>query len=167
MIHINSTIPLPEYIKTSINTLISSVCDKKVMVDIKLYRKKRSLDANAYLWVLLDKLARVLNTTKEELYQKAIKEKGVFTYIVVKPKMVERVKEGWRVCEVMGAVAVGGNGKDKGIQIRCYLGSSTYNTKEMSELIDYVVEECKEQGIETITPNELEEMKQKWGVDIG
>ena len=167
MIHINSTIPLPEYIKTSINTLISSVCDKKVKVEIKLHREKRSLDANAYMWVLLDKLARKLNTTKDELYIKAIVEKGVFTYIVVKPNMAERVKEEWRVCEVMGEVPVGKNGKDKGIQIRCYFGSSTYDTKEMSELIDYVVEECKEQGIETITPNELDEMKQKWGVEVG
>jgi len=163
MVYFHSTIQLPIHIKDAIIALISSVSDKKIDIEIKQHRERRSLNANAYLWCLLDKLARVLNSTKEELYQKAIKEKGVFTHIIVKPNTVERVKQEWQVCEVLGEVSVG---EDIGVQIRCYFGSSTYDTKEMSELIDYVVEECKEQGIEILPPEELEAMKQKWGVDI-
>lgn len=51
--------------------------------------------------------------------------------------------------------------------MKCYRGSSTFNQKEMSQLIDMVVQDCKEQGVETATPNELERMKQEWGVADG
>lgn len=50
--------------------------------------------------------------------------------------------------------------------MQCYKGSSLYNTKEMSLLIDGVVRECKELGIETETPDEIERMKQEWGINI-
>jgi hypothetical protein len=47
--------------------------------------------------------------------------------------------------------------------IRAYYGSSTYNTKQMSRLIDAIVEDCKEMDIETLTPRELDAMKSRWG----
>jgi len=93
------------------------------------------------------------------LYEDMICRYGVFTHIVVKPSMVERVKEEWRAVRELGEVTV--NGKT-GIQLQCYFGSSTYNTKEMSVLIDGIVNECKEQGIETLTPEEIADMKRKW-----
>lgn len=54
-----------------------------------------------------------------------------------------------------------------GIQLQCYYGSHTYNTKEMSRLIDGVVTSCNELGIETLPPVELKRMKEQWGVDVG
>ena len=48
------------------------------------------------------------------------------------------------------------------VVIRAYYGSSTYNTKRMSRLIDMIVENCKEQGIETLTPQQLDAMKERW-----
>lgn len=128
-------------------------------ITIKQHREKRSLDANAYCWVLLQKLAEVLKTDKDSLYEDMICKYGVFTHIVVKPSMVERVKEEWRAVRELGEVAI--NGKT-GIQLQCYFGSSTYNTKEMSVLIDGIVNECKDQGIETLTPEEIADMKRKW-----
>lgn len=128
-------------------------------ITIKQHREKRSLDANAYCWVLLQKLAEVLKTDKDSLYEDMICKYGVFTHIVVKPSMVERVKEEWRAVRELGEVTI--NGKT-GIQLQCYFGSSTYNTKEMSVLIDGIVNECKDQGIETLTPEEIADMKRKW-----
>jgi hypothetical protein len=134
---------------------------EKLSIEIKKYRKKRSLDANAYLWVLLQKMAEVLKTDKWSLYLQMLKQYGKFTYIVVKPNAVEAVKKQWRECEELGEIDVNGT---KAVQMLCYYGSSTYDTKEMSVLIDGVISECKDLGIETLPPDELRMMKERWGV---
>jgi hypothetical protein len=133
---------------------------KALAVEIKQYRQKRSLDANAYLWVLLQKIAEAVNSSKDEVYLQMLERYGVFTHIVVKPHMVDKVKQEWRTVRELGEVTV--NGKT-GMQLQCFFGSSTYNTKEMSVLIDGVVSECKELGIETMTPDELAGLKNEWG----
>ena len=133
---------------------------KPLQIEIKQHRQKRSLNANAYLWVLLGKMADVLDTIKDELYLEMLDRYGVFTHIVVKPSVVERVKQEWRTVRELGEVTV--NGKT-GVQLQCYFGSSTYDTKEMSRLIDGVVSECKELGIETATLEELQTLKREWG----
>jgi hypothetical protein len=133
----------------------------KLRIKAVQYREKRSLDANAYLWVLLQKMAEVLQTDKWSLYLKMLKRYGQFTYIVVKPTAVEAVKKQWRECEEVGEIDVNGT---KAVQMLCYYGSSTYDTKEMSVLIDGVVNECHDLGIETLPPDELRKMKERWGV---
>ena len=140
---------------------INSIKDcKKLSVKAVKHRERRSLDANAYLWVLLQKMAEALQRDKWGLYLEKLGEYGVFTHIIVKPHMVEKVKEAWRTVKELGEVCVNGT---TGIQLQCYFGSSTYNTKEMSVLIDGVVSEAKEMGIETLSPAELERMKTEWG----
>ena len=134
-------------------------CQKLSIKAVK-HRERRSLDANAYLWVLLQKMAEALHRDKWGLYLDKLGEYGVFTHIIVKPHMVEKVKEEWRTVKELGEVCVNGT---TGIQLQCYFGSSTYNTKEMSVLIDGVVSEAKEMGIETLSPEELERMKTEWG----
>lgn len=133
---------------------------KELDAEIKVHRERRSFDANAYMWVLLTKMAAVLHTTKDELYLLVLERYGVFTHVIVKPEVVERVKQEWRTVRELGEVTI--NGKT-GVQLQCYFGSSTYNTKEMSTLIDGVVSECKELDIETLTPKELALLKQDWG----
>ena len=150
-----NTAVLPEYEKLK-------NC-KKLRIKAVQYREKRSLDANAYLWVLLQKLAEVLRTDKWSVYLQMLKRYGQFTYIVVKPGAVEAVKKQWRECEEIGEIDVNGT---KGVQMLCYYGSSTYDTKEMSVLIDGVVSECQELGIETLPPAELQRIKEQWGVNI-
>jgi hypothetical protein len=134
---------------------------KKLRIKAVQYREKRSLDANAYMWVLLQKMAEVLRTDKWSLYLQILKRYGQFTYIVVKPNAVDGVKKQWRECEEVGEIDINGT---KAVQMLCYYGSSTYDTKEMSVLIDGVVSECKELDIETLPPDELEHMKALWGV---
>lgn len=134
---------------------------KKLRIEAKKYRNRRSLDANAYLWVMLQKMAEVLRSDKWSLYLQMLKRYGQFTYIVVKPNAVEGVKKQWRECEEIGEVDVNGT---KAVQMLCYYGSSTYDSQQMAHLIDKVVEECEELGIETISPTELQQMKERWGV---
>ncbi len=133
--------------------------EKKLTLNIEPYRHRRSLNANAYMWVLLDKLAGALNTDKDSLYLEVLDRYGVFTHIIVKPEVVDRVKNEWRTVRELGEVTI--NSKT-GIQLQCYFGSSTYDTAEMAKLIDGVVSECKEVGIETLPPDELESLKNLW-----
>ena len=133
-------------------------CEKLSIKAIK-HRNKRSLDANAYCWVILQKIAEVLHQDKWNVYLEMLGKYGVFTHIIVKPNVVDKVKEEWRTVKELGEVSVNGM---TGIQLQCYFGSSTYNTKEMSVLIDGIVYEAKELGIETLPPDELERMKIEW-----
>jgi hypothetical protein len=146
-------IVLPEYEKIKDS--------EKLSVVIKKYRNKRSYDANAYLWVMLQMMAEILHSDKWTLYLQMLKRYGQFTYIVVKPNAVEGVKKQWRECEEIGEIDVNGV---KAVQMLCYYGSSTYDTKEMSVLIDGVVSECQELGIDTLPPDEIRMMKERWGV---
>jgi hypothetical protein len=133
---------------------------KLLAVEVKKQTVRRSLDANAYMWVILSKMAGILKTTKDELYLLMLERYGVFTHIVVKPSIVDRVKEEWRTVRELGEVTIKGQ---TGIQLQCYFGSSTYSTSEMSHLIDGVVSEAKDLDIETMTPQELAVLKQDWG----
>jgi len=133
---------------------------KELSVEIKAFRKHRSLDSNSYMWVMLSKMADVMKTTKDELYLQVLDRYGVYTHIVVKPQAVSRIKAEWKVVRDLGEVAINGT---TGQQLQCFFSSSSYDSKEMSVLINGVVEECKELGIETISKNELERMKSAWG----
>lgn len=135
----------------------------KLKIEAKKYRKQRSLDANAYCWVLIGKLAEKLNIKNIDVYKKAIREVGVYEVIPIKNEAVERYIEVWQdnglgwVCEKFPSKLEGFT------NVKAYYGSSVYDTKEMSRLIDNIVTECKEQGIETMSQNELDSLVKEWG----
>jgi len=134
-------------------------CD--LSVDIRKWRNKRSLDSNAYSWVLISKLADALKTDKEDMYRKLLmRYSNSFTHLICKEKAIPKLKEMYRCVIDLGEIQVG---EMKGHQLQVYFGSSTFNTKEMSVFIDGIVSECKELGIETLPPSEIERMKKEWG----
>lgn len=125
-------------------------------VEIKQHREKRSLDANAYMWVLLDKMAEKLPESKDELYEKMLVEYGVFETVSLKKEAVEVFIKQWA-----GPVKRLGSGFVKGKEfehLRICFGSSSYDTKQMSRLLEGIVRECQDLGIETKTPAELLEL---------
>ena len=146
--------------KNHIGELIRKANEKPYTVEIEPLKKKRSLDANGYLWVLLQKIAEALHTSKDEIYLEMLARYGVFTHIVVKPNVVERVKDEWRTVRELGEVTI--NGKT-GIQLQCFFGSSTYDSKEFSVLLEGVIGEAKELGIETLSETEADRMIKEWG----
>lgn len=162
----NLIIPFQKGQVHSLNQIIESVksTDKEVTVEIKTKYKKRSLDANAYLWVLIGKLGAILYKPDSEIYREYIRDNGVFEIVPIRKDAITRWRQIWEskglgwVCEDMGSCknTPGYN------NLKCYYGSSTYNTKEMSRLIDAVVKDCKEQGIETLPPDEIERMVTMW-----
>lgn len=133
---------------------------KRLWMEIKQHRQKRSLDANGMLWALLAEMAAVLNTTKDDLYLVMLERYGVFTHIVVKPSVVDRVKAEWRTVRELGEITVNGQ---TGIQLQCYFGSSTYDQKEFSILLDGVISEAQEIGIDTASPAEIKSLIEAWG----
>jgi predicted house-cleaning noncanonical NTP pyrophosphatase (MazG superfamily) len=133
---------------------------KKLAVEIKQHREKRSLDANAYLWVLLQQIAEAVKSSKDEIYLTMLERYGQFTHVIVKPEAAERIKQEWRTVKVLGDVTV--NGKT-GIQMQCYYGSHLYDTKEFSVLLDGVISEAKELGIEVVPPSERDQLLKEWG----
>lgn len=146
-----------------ISKQLESITDKLLTITAKIFRNKRSRDANSYSWVLMQKIAEDQHTDKWSVYLEMLGRYGVFTHIIVRPGVVDRVISEWRTVKNLGEVTVSGQ---TGIQLQCYFGNSTYDTKEMSVFIEGIVSECHEMGIETATPEELERMKREWGVQL-
>ena len=138
-------------------------CDYEVECDKK--KRRRSLDANAYLWVLISKLSIALNTTKEELYKLYIQRMGVFKDYHLTEDEAKSFKVAWSMLGTGWLTEQVDFTQDgERMVIRAYYGSSRYNTKQMSRLIDEVVRDAKEQGIETMTPDELSALLDRWEV---
>lgn len=128
--------------------------DQPVDIAIKKHRALRSRDANAYCWVLITKLAESMQPplSKEEVYRLMLKRYGQGTTISVQTDKLEDVCRELDYWERIGTGTV--NGKEF-THLRMWVGSSKYNTKEMSLFVSGIVEEAKELGIETMTPQEL------------
>lgn len=152
---------------------------EKLSFEIKKYRAKRSLDANAYYWTLITKLAAVLETSNAEQHNRML---GLYGYpevidgkhcLVVLPDTEEAQNKIMRAEEyhlkATSDVREGNDGK----MYRTYVllrGSRTYNTEEMARLINGLISECKDAKIpdnEIATPDEKRILKERYGVDIG
>lgn len=123
--------------------------DENKIFEIKEYRERRSLNANAYFYVLQNKLADVLNTSNDELHFELLKKYSDVTLVTLPNeseifgiKYFEKYKQG----EIKGIPAT---------IYKVYRPSSEMDTKQFSRLLDGLISECKEVGIETMTPEEL------------
>lgn len=154
-----------------ISSQIDAIKDQRLTITVKRFRRKRSLDANAYYWQLVAKLADKLKISKPYLHNLMLRRYGQIDFI--EGKMIYLVlpdsDEGSRQADEGETYHIKPTSEVKqgmdGMMYRTYLllrGSHTYNTKEMSELIDGLVSECREQGIETLPPQELERMMQAY-----
>lgn len=136
--------------------------DRSKKYEVKEVKKRRSLDSNAYAWVLLGKLQEKLHIPKEDIYKSLIKEIGSYEVIPVKNEAVERFRQAWSK-NGLGWITETTKSKIEGFtNVIAYYGSSSYNTSEMSRLIDLIVQECRQQDIETMTPNELKSLMESW-----
>ena len=139
---------------------------EKLSIIAKKFRQKRSLDANAYCWVLMTKIAEAISTveaviSKDEIYEEMLQKYG-YLYKDEEGYATITVKAGLDISKIQGHWKFyKSNGKfDSYLMIK---GSSRYDSGEMAKFIDAVIYEAKELGIETATPAELERMKAQWG----
>lgn len=144
---------------------IENLKDDKLTIDIKKWRKKRSLDANSYCWVLCDKIAKELSkeniVTKEEVYKDAILQIGSFEPFIVQESTFDKFKRIWER-QGLGFLVQEVSRKDKCVKVHCYYGSSTYDSKEMSLLINLIVDLAKSLNIETKPQAELDSLLRSW-----
>lgn len=131
--------------------------NKTYMAELKLYREKRSLNANAYAWCLIGKIADAVRLDKEAVYKDMLKHYGQGETVSVRADI--NVSGLFRYYDVLGESELKGQMYR---HYRVYKGSSEYDTREMSVLIDGIVHEAKQLDIETLTPVELERMKLEW-----
>ena len=113
--------------------------------DLKEHRKRRSLDANSYAWVLLGKLANKVCLPKEEVYREFVKDVGGnYEILPIRNDAVDKWITNWQgkgigwVCDILGESKLDGY-----TNVITYYGSSTYDSLQMSKLINLIVEECK------------------------
>ena len=151
--------------RRSASDLCTSMEHGKVYdVMVKEHKDRRSKDANAYCWTLLDKLAQVLNRPKTELYRGYIKEIGGNSDTVcVIDKAVKKLCAGWEKNGIGWQAETMPSKLEGCTNVILYYGSSTYDTAQMSRLINLIVEDCRALGIETLPPHKLEALKEAWG----
>ena len=151
---------------------------EKLSLEIKRYKRKRSLDANAYYWVLIGKLAKVLQLSNPELHNKMLclygqpeifEGKPVYMTIPDTDAAVEKVTHATDYHLQPTSQVREGN---DGIMYRTYKllrGSHTFNSEEMARLIDGLIGCCKDAGIpdaEIATPDEKRLLKERYGVEL-
>lgn len=121
--------------------------------------KKRSLNANNYAWQLITQMGNVLRMSKEDVYLDMLKQYGQGGAISVETRFADNFRRTYKYHESLGKSELKGKTFE---HFRFWVGSSEYNTEEMSVLIDGIVQEAKQLDIETLTPEELERMKYEW-----
>lgn len=133
--------------------------NKELRITLARWKNKRSLNANALLWLCIEVIASAIRADKWEVYLQLLRKYGKFTYICVKPGAVEAVKKQWRECEELGHINING---DDAVQMLCYFGSSTYDTEEFSVLLDGTISEMKEIGVELPPDRMMQEALASW-----
>lgn len=147
-----------------IQYLLEQDCSRKY--EVKDYKPKRSLNANGYCWVLCDSIAKELSkegsiTTKEDVYRDSILQIGTFEPMIWEEKNFEKCKEIWQK-QGLGFLVQEVARKNKCVKVHCYYGSSTYDSKEMSLLIQSLVELAESLNLETKSKSEIDSLLRSW-----
>lgn len=150
------------------NEMIDEIRDSKLSIEVKQYREKRSLNANSYFHVLVGKLADVLRISKPRC-------KNILLHRYGQPLLLDDESEAVIKTNIQPSQMLeleephcfpcGSKIEENGLETIYYKlrrNSRTYDSREMSILIDGTVQECKEQGIETMPPAELERLIKSW-----
>ena len=145
--------------------------DKDVSIEIKKYRKGRSLEANSFAWTLIDKISEQMqriepegNWTPVNVYRDAIKDiGGISTFGEIKAEAFETFKQIWTENHLGRRMEVTGEGSEEGsVAFRLWYGSSDFDTAQMSQLISLLIQNAESLGIPTITDSEMERMLGNW-----
>ena len=132
--------------------------DDNKQYELKEYHPKRSNDQNRLMWELISKIQDYIKKPREDIYRDYIKDIGVMEIVPVKIEAITRFQEVWKE-KGIGYFSEVTSSKLKGYKnLRLYFGSSSYDTKEMSKLIDLIIQDCESLGIQ-ITTEEMEVLR--------
>lgn len=153
--------------------------DDDVDIEIKQKSKRKTLDANAYLWHICSEIAKASskfsNDGKEDVYREAIRAKGEFVQIPIRQDAVDTFVSRWSqkgtgwFADIIDDYYTDdeysdfmGDKESKYKLVHVYFGSSTYDSLALSKIIDYVVNIANDLGIPTMTRNELDKTLASW-----
>lgn len=144
--------------------------DKPVVVEIKRYRKKRSLEANRYAWVLINKIAEKLQEkeprngwTPEEVYRNAIRDiAGACTIHCMPSNQAEQFAADWTALGIGFQVELFPSQIEGCTNGKFWKGSHLYDTAQMSTLIHILIQEAEQQGIPTLRDEDVQKMLGGW-----
>lgn len=122
--------------------------NKPLTVEIKPYKKPRTLNSNALMWELCEKLAeKIPGISKEDVYRQAVHDVGTCFSTSVPTAQADALVNSW-TCRGVGWLAERIGQDEESTSILLYPGSSTYTTDQMARLIDYLMDECKAEGVQ-------------------
>lgn len=161
-LHLRIPFPSRVTVRNFIDTFNTAKEGTRFCAAIKEKKEKRTLDQNAYMWVLIGQLAAKISmpgavVSPAEVYRELIRDVGGNYYVgCFKADQAEAVKKDWESHGVGWVVDSIGESKVPGcVNLRLFYGSSHYDTATMSRLIDVVIRECETQGIQTETKEEI------------
>jgi hypothetical protein len=136
---------------------------EKLSIKITKHTKKRSLDANAYAWVLIGKIAEKTNVPRVDVYRDAIREiGGNYDVVCAQDKAVDSLCTAWQKNGIGWITDTMPSKLEDCTNVMLYHGSSSYDTQQMSRLINLLVQDCEQLGIETKSPEELDSLLNSW-----
>jgi hypothetical protein len=136
---------------------------EKLSLKFGKFKKKRSLDANAYCWQLIGKIAEKTRVPKDEVYRQAIKEiGGNYDVVCIKESAAESLMNAWSKNGIGWQSETTLSKLDGCTNVILYYGSSTYDSEQMSRLIDNIIQDCKALGIETKSEADINSLLQNW-----
>lgn len=145
------------------SAMFDELADKDISIEIKQAHQRRSVTANAYAWVLIDKIAEKTGLRKSDVYRHAIREiGGVSTTVCVQDFAVDRLRQGWEK-QGLGWQTETINAKIPGCTcVVLYYGSSAYDSKQMGQLIDSLIQDAESLGIPTLTDAQAKRLVGRW-----
>ena len=143
----------------TLREFIGNMRDKTYVIEIKEKVNKRSLDSNSYAWLIITKIADVINSSKEEVYLQKLIDYGQSDKIIIKADAYESIKRSYKYLTIENKFT---KNNIEWLEVIIHHGSSTYSSKEMSVFLNGVVEDAKEIGIDTATPSQIEEYNRLW-----
>lgn len=144
--------------------LFDDLKDSAVKVEIKKASKHRSLSANNYAWMLIDKIAEKTGEKSIDVYRNAIREiGGISDFYGVREAAYEAFCELWTAGHEGRQVAIiPGSTKPGWINVQAWKGSSDFDSSQMARLIDSLIQDAEAQGIPTVPEKDIERMVRKW-----
>lgn len=136
---------------------------EKLSLKIGKFKQKRSLDANAYCWTLIGKIAEKTKVPKEEVYREAIRGiGGNYDVVCIKEDAADSLRSAWERNGIGWQTEVMLSKLDGCTNVLLYYGSSTYDTEQMSRLIENILQDCKALGIEVKPQEEIDSLLKNW-----
>lgn len=139
--------------------------DVLLSIEVKKYRAKRSLSANAYFHVLVNKIAAETGESEEAAKRRLVCEYGALAKDSDGRTVGFKLPAAVDVSTIYSYTKCFDTRDEGGVTFNCYLvykHTSDMDSKEMARLIDGAIEDAKALGIETDTPEQIARYKEDW-----